>query len=507
MSVQSVEYTPYTNTVPLIGDARPKHLTEYDFYRLQSYQIYEQIYWNVMDTFKLVARGTDALPIYIPTARTLIDTTNRYVGKNIGWRPEMGSAGSQEEADQMMLAFNALFRRERFATKFNSAKKYGMMRGDWLFHVLGDPLKPQNRRLRILEVDPGAYFPVSHPDDPDRIIGIHLIEIISDGENSFVKRQTYTKGAEPLDNLDGHDPTIWSGTSIYDLEKWAELDESAVKTVVAPFQLDSRITSIPVYHIRHQEQGGNPFGISELRGFERIMAAINQGISDEELALALDGLGVYHTDAPPPEDAETGEPVNWRLGPGKVVEHADGKKFERVNGVNTVTPYMDHLKYLTDSLREGSGTPAVAIGKVDVTVAESGIALAMQLAPMLNKAEQENGIITDTMAQMFWDLRAWLDVYEGMSFPNTAMVPVFDDAMPFNREARVKEVLEIVAAGIATSEWGRAELANLGYVFPEDEGNNLVMEAQAKALAGDPFAARAVLELEGTQTEEEAGVS
>lgn len=501
MSVQAVEYTPYTSVVPLIGDARPKHLTEYDFWRLQSYQIYEQIYWNVQDTFKLVARGTDSLPIYIPTGRTIIDTLNRYIGKNIGWRTELGQAGQQLEADNMLLAYNALFRRERFTAKFNAAKKFGMVRGDWLFHLLADPLKPQGTRIRIIEVDPGAYFPVTHPTDPDRIIAAHLIEIIAEGDKTFVKRQTYTRGQDPLNN-DGSDTTIWSSTAIFDLEKWYALTESPITTPVPPFQLDPRITAIPIYHIRHQEQGGNPFGSSQLRGFERIMAGVNQAISDEELALALDGLGVYATDAPPPVDPESGKEINWRLGPGKVVEHADGKVFKRVNGVDSVAPYMDHLKFMIDHLRTASGANDAAIGQVDVTVAESGIALALRLGPTTTLAEQENLNTGDVLTQMFFDLRAWFAVYEALDFTNTQMLPVFDDPMPFNRDAKVNEILTIVAAGIATADWGRVELAKLGYAFPEDEGNNLVMEAQAAALAGDPFAARAALELEAGAVDE-----
>jgi hypothetical protein len=491
LSVQAVEllYTPYKSAIPLIGTARPKHLSEYDYWRISSYQVYEQIYWNVQDTFKLEARGTSALPIYIPTGREIVDTTARFVGKGLAWVAELG-LGQQVEADNLGLAINALFRRERMVSKFNSSKLYGLMHGDWCFHLMADVTKLPGSRLRIINIDPGSYFPVTHPDDPDRIIAVHLIELVVEGDKTYVKRQTYTKGQDPINN-DGTDTSIWSGLAVYDLESWFAVDASAVRTITPPFALPPQITAIPVYHIKNQEQPGNPYGNSEMRGFERMMAGVNQSISDEELALALDGLGVYATDASPPVDAQTGLPVNWRLGPGKVVEHGDGKKFDRINGIGSVTPVQDHLSFLIEHLRTGSGTPDAAIGKVDVKVAESGVSLALQLSPMIAKVDFNNQTISDVLTQFFYDLRAWFSAYEALQFPNATMLPTFLDAMPVNHDAKVKEIMAIVAAGIASAEWGRIELAKLGYIFAPNEGELVMNEKTATATAADPFAATA----------------
>jgi hypothetical protein len=496
VSTQVTEFNPYTTTIPFSGSARPKHLTDYDFWRITSYQIYEQIYWNVPDTFALVARGTEASPIYVPTARTIVDTTMRYVGKDLGWVVQPG-LGDQTQADELNVAMTALFARERFLSKYNMNKRYGMIRGDSIYHLLGNPLRPQGQRISIIEVDPAAYFPITHPDNPDQIIGVHLIEVILDVDKTFVKRQTYTRGADPVNN-DGSDLTVYTETAIFDMEKWQSLDDKAVKTIVPYQPLPPDITSLPVYHVRNIEEPGNPYGSSELRGFERIMAAVNQAVSDEELALALEGLGLYATDADPPVDPDTGLPVNWRLGPGKVVEVAPDRNFNRVNGISSVSPVQDHLGFLIDQLRQGAGVPEAAIGKVDVSVAESGIALALQLAPMIAKADERNQTIIDVFTQMFFDLKSWFAAYEGLRYPDALPVPVLGDAMPFNRSARVTEILNIVAAGIASAEWGRTELAKLGYTFDANEGNLIVAETLATAEANDPFAARAAGETVGS---------
>lgn len=487
MTVQAAEMlTPYSTAAPLMGTL-PTWMTPYDAQRILSYQIYEQIYWSVPDTFRLQMRGSDSDPIYIPTARTIIDTTNRYVGKDFAFAVET-DVGSEADQATLRNALTMLFRRERFWSKFTANKRYGLIRGDWLFHVLANPLKPQGGRIKIETLDPAAYFPQFHPDDPERIIAVHIVEQVVDGDEVRIKRQTYQRGADPLEN-DGSDTTIWNSIGLFDPKAWEDITLNPVKKLKELTQLPPQITAIPVYHIRNIESPGDPFGSSEIRGFERVIAAINQAISDEELALALDGLGMYATDGGPPKD-ETGQVTDWILGPGSVVEHAKDSKFARVTGVQSVTPVMEHLAYLANSLKEGSGTPDAAIGKIDVTVAESGVSLILQMGPMLAKVGERDQEITDTMRQMLYDLNGWLAAYEGVITPAVA-VPVYGDVIPQNVDKLVTEIMAMVTAGLVDSEWARQEIAKLrGYVFPEDIGTAVQNEMQQRATAMDPFGER-----------------
>lgn len=489
MSVQAVEaFSPYSNVTSQFTEGIPTWMSRYDAERVHSYQIYEQIYWNVPETFKLVLRGEEnASPIYVPTARTIVDTTNRYLCPNPGFLidPDWGSPEEQELARRQ---FSALFRRERFWSKFQSNKQYGVMRGDWCWHVLANPLKPPGRRIKIEPIDPAAYFPVTHPDDPDSIIAVHIVEQVMDEEDKvFIKRQTYTKGADPVGN-NGSDTTIYNSIGLFDIEKWESLDDSAIKVIKPPTPLPPAIKAIPVYHIRNIEAPGDPFGSSELRGFERIMAAVNQAVSDEELALALEGLGLYHTDGGPPRD-EAGRVTDWVLGPGRVVEHGPGSSFGRVNGINSVAPVQDHLKFLIGQLKEASATPEVATGKVDVQVAESGIALVMQMSPMLAKIEVREESVTDVHSQMFFDLRDWFVAYEGFDTPCIPL-PVWGDKLPVHREKAIKEILDIFSAGLADSTWAQAELGKFGFAFDAGMAGRILDEQAARAKATDPFASR-----------------
>lgn len=485
-------FTPYSTARLLMG-VLPTWMDEYDAERIAAYQIYEQIYWTVPDTFKLVSRGTEAKPIYIPNGRTICDAADRYTAAGFGYSvdPQFGSMSEQATAS---LAFKALFDRERFLSKFHANKRLGIIRGDWAFHIMADPLKPEGKRISIYTVDPAALFHVYHPDDIERVMGIHVIEQYQDGDKALIKRQTYSKGPDPYDPSKD-DGQIWSSLAIYELEGWNTPQAKAAQKIVEPFALPPEITAFPVYHIRNQEEPGNPWGSSELRGFERVMAAVNQAISDEELALALEGLGMYATNSGPPTD-DDGNPVSWKLGPGRVVElNGEDTYFNRVAGLGSVAPVQDHLKFLIDSLREGSGTPTIATGQVDVQVAESGVALALQMAPILSKTEIKDIGVRDVMTQFFYDIKGWMSAYEGYNTGLAIVAPRFGPKLPVNVEQEVKRVLAIVQGGMASADWGRTELTRLGYEFASDEGAKIVAQTAAAAVAADPLGARAAATL------------
>ncbi len=499
MTVQAVEaFSPYSNTLGMSASL-PTWMNEYDAQRINAYQIYEQIYWNVPETFKLSARGEENSPIYLPTSRTIVDTTARYVAVSPSFLvdPDLGSPDEQEQCRRM---FRSLFRREKFWSKFQANKLYGIMRGDWLWHILANPNKPLGTRIKLEPLDPAAYFPVTHPDDPDRIIAVHIVEQVVDPSDNktYIRRQTYQRGNDPIAN-DGSDTTIINSIGLFDVSEWQALGDRAITVLKPPTPLPPSIKTIPVYHLPNIVTPGDPFGSSELRGFERIMAAVNQAVSDEELALALEGLGMYATDGGPPRD-EAGRVTDWVLGPGRVVEHAPGSKFERINGISSVQPVQDHLRFLINQLKEAAAIPDAAVGKVDVQVAESGISLILQLQPLLAKRDLREEPIADVHTNMFFDLKMWFEAYEQFTTP-CIVQPVFGNPVPDDVDAVVERVLKIVDAGLADAEWGRQELSKVGYVFPDGTGQAVLDEMAARAAATDPFAARMQDDLESEDAE------
>jgi len=513
-------FDQYTTVEPLFR-AIPTWLEGQDQRRITSYMTYEQIYWNAPEAFRVVQRGDDAQPIYIPSGRQIVDTLHRFTANDLHITtepapPQPGeAAGAASDADIELadLWMDSLLTRERFYSRFSANKRYGIIRGDWLFHIYADPERDEGSRISILPVDPGSYFPLYNDDNIDEIIGCHIVDMyVKDNGDEVIRRLTYRKETES-----GGPSRILMSEALFEVDGWGQpgTDMNEVKVTDPDFDevqdvaLPDAIDSIPVYHIKNFTEPNNPFGSSELRGMEVLIGAINQAVSDEDLTLALEGLGVYRTTSGPPVDQDTGEEMPWNLGPAKVVEHDPETEFDRVSGVGSVAPFQDHIGYLHEQLDLGSGTPAVAKGDVDVQVAESGVALAIRMGPLLALAKEKEHDITDVLRNLLWDLRKWIVAYEGGPIVQAVMriqwMPNYGDKLPLNREQRFREIMEMVDKGIVSLKWARAELEKLGYEIgdPEDMMNEVLEEKIASAtVAQDAFGARVDNELGEAEQEE-----
>lgn len=501
-------YGPYS-TVAQFFTALPAWVPPDHQERIASYEIYEALYWSHVDLqYKVMTRDTaEESPVYVPSTKIIVDTVNRYVGNGFSFRvePETGTPASRALALQ---ALTALFRRERFISRYNSNKRYGTIRGDWGWHITADPNKVAGARLRIMPFNAGSYFPVTEADridggDPERVIAVHLADRIQVGDEYRVKRQTY----EVLDN-----GLIQSETVLCEEDKWWPEGEDAEVSVVAqilpPTVLPPDIKTIPVYHVPNTYEPGFLFGSSELRGLEVIAAAVNQSVTDEDLALALIGLGVYATDQPgSPIDPTTGQPRDWFIYPGAVIENSKGLR--RVEGITTVAPYDSHIDRLMKFAREASAATDAATGRVDVAVAESGVALTLELGPILAKAKEQDELIADVHNQMLFDLRTWLRVYEGVNIDDVSVVASFGEKIPANKAKETELTTGLVAAKIMSAQTAREYLATVGYanVFAPDEEERIVVEAQMLAsaeLGADGLGERTAAEQEGAVSPDDA---
>ena len=488
------DMTPYSTAKPLLG-ALPQWIAdEQERQRVAAYMLYEQIYWTVPDTFKLVQRGSEDKPIYIPSGRIIVETLHRYLAASpdIIPDPTFGTPNDQLLAQQVM---DDLKKRERLLSRFNANKRYGIMRGDWAWHLYADPARPPGSRISILPVDPASLFPIYNPVNVDEIIGWHIVDqYVDDSGKPFVRRLTYRKqtgtgGPSPIEVTD----------ELYKVDEWGGpgMDQEArpEQTMAPPQVLPSPIDDLPVYLIPNFQEPGLIWGSSEMRGLERIMAAVNQTISDEELALALEGLGVYATDAGTPVDDDDNE-VGWNLGPGRVVELPDGKKMERITGVSSVTPSQAHLAYLHDMIDQTVGLSAVAKGRTSVDVAESGIALMLELAPLLARVAEKEQVVTDVMGNMLFNIGKWFSAYEGTAFNSlwevSRWVIKYGPKIPPNRKAEFDELISLAGLeGVVPKSYIRTRLRKLGYEDMPDEATILAEIAAEQQQAADQAGARA----------------
>jgi hypothetical protein len=486
-----LDFDQFSTVKPLLSGYPAWIGDELEQKRIAAYQMYEQIYWNVPESFKLVQRGDEASPIYIPSGRIIVETMNRFVspGMKIIPDPNFGDPNAQALAVQVM---TDLVRRERLYSRFRANKRFGIMRGDWAFHLYADPNKEPGSRVSIFPVDPGSLFKIWNPENLDEVIGYHIVDqFMGDGQNgtdrgkAYIRRLTYRK-----ETGKGGPSPITVEDIIFEVDEWggpgmAEDDEKIVKVLRPATRLPDPIDDLPIYHIMNFDEPGGPWGSSEMRGLERIMAAVDQGISDEELILAVEGLGVYATDAGAPQDPDTGEDMAWNLGPGRVVEVPAGNYFNRVSGINSVQPLQDHLKYLHERMDEAASTPAVAKGKVDATVAESGIALLLQHGPIISLSDEKDGIVIDVMTNMLFNLSKWFVAYEGSAMnslvSDTRWVPIIGDKIPPNKQKQFDNIIAMISGKIIPNEVGWDMLRKLGYELPDNATMSTTMSAQTAA--------------------------
>ena len=498
--------TPYSGARKLINTADiPTWMNPYDAERLASYNLYENIYWTVPQTYKLLQRGSEENPIYIPSGRIICNTIDRYAGPN--WRPVMdGTYGTPEQQATALAFLKNLFKRERMASQYDANKLYGHIRGDWVFTITANAAKPVGTRLTLKAIDPGLVFPIPDPKDDDRDLGIDLIEQIMVGEDLRIKRVRYLKSEHP-DHPSGSlmpGGPISYQVDVLEVENW-ETEPKTIKNpdyTVDPVELNPLITSVPVYRIKNFEEPQNPWGSSEMRGIERLFAAINQSITDEELTLALDGIGMYASEKGRPIDA-SGNPTNWVLGPGRVVHD---ETFKRIDGVRTVQPFLEHVKYIEERAHQVTGASDVARGIVDVTVAESGIALALRMGPILKSAERKETLIRESMDQFLFDLRVWAKVYEGVDLTGIMVESEFGEKMPKDNEKRFNELMQLYTADppLITAAYFRDACREMGIEIPIDLDGAAVAEERAQmAEAMDPYGARVNEEMDAAGGEEE----
>jgi hypothetical protein len=464
--------TPYSTIMPLLGNQELQSwVPAEDVERISAYFKYDDIYWNMPETFKLQKRGDDSAPIYIPNPRTVVDTTAYYLLKGLQLTIE-----NEEKHRPLRDALRTLLRREKFYSKFHVAKHAGVARGDFVFHITADPDAPDGEKISISSVLPHNYFPVRDPDDDTKIIKVHLAdEFTNEQGRSVVKRLTYEYVKV------GKTRQVQRTEGIFEVKDWFDPKKSKqIQQTLKRELLPPQVTNIPVYHFPNMQWDGEHFGSSEIKGMERLFGAVNQTISDEEMALALEGLGVYATDAAGPVD-DDGNDLDWEIAPARVMEVPAGSSFKRVEGVGSVKPMLDHIGYLDEKLFEATGTSDVARGKVDVQTAESGIALAIKFIPQLAKTEERDVQGVETLYLMFQDWKFWHDAYENEDFGDVDIIPILGEKLPLNRTSILNELNNMLDRKVISKKFYRQVMAaKLDYEFPDDIEQQILDEQKAQ---------------------------
>lgn len=492
----------------------------WDLKRIQSYDYYEDLYINATQNLALNLRGEDQVPLLVPNARKIVEATHRFLGKNLDYFVDAtGDGGAQQQVEDWWKDF---YKREAIRSKFESNKRWGLIRGDAAFYVYAKPNKTAGKRLCIEELDPRFLFEINEaPGDAKETSGYHIVEKVQDfreadkPDKQVAKVRTFRKVYDESGAVTG----VTSELKFYEIGKWddrtvkAKADQERVPNADSdedPEFIGSEsvpITNLPIYKWRTRPPQNSNWGHSILTGLETLLYAINQSLTDEDLTIVFQGLGMYVTTAGRPKD-DNGNPTPWNIGPKQVIEIGQEQDFKKVTGVDSVTPFQDHMNFIDEKgISESSGTPEIAIGRVDVAVAESGISLQLQMMPLIASNGELELEMINILDQMHYDITTqWLPAYEAEMFGDSetmtqlTVVCIFDDPMPKNRDAEVTETQLLYTNGMILTVMMIDKLRQLGWRWPTHDATGLALtdddlalmlnqQAAAQAVAADPFSA------------------
>lgn len=482
MATKKKIFTPWSSLDQMLGKLPPWWPAE-EQQRIASYEKYDQMYWNDPTQYAIRVLE-DEQPLYVPNARVIVDTTAQWLMKGL---KVIADHGSGQELRQERL--DGFLKRERFYSKFNINKQAGITRGDSAFHITADPSKPPGSRISIDTLHPGMVWRVPDDDDPDKIVRIHVVDQWIDpndpAQEVKIRKLTYEKVGSGHEDYTGSQ-RIFREEAIYKLDgekgMWFGPTPELVKQILPREPLPENITQFPVYWIPNIDWESQLYGSSELRGLEFLEWAVSQGATDTQMALALEGLGVYATDGGRPVD-DRGREVDWEIQPGGVMEVPAGSYFRRVEGVGSITPMMEQLKYLESKMYAATGMTDVALGQVDVQVAQSGIALAIKFMPTLARIEPRDTAYKELLAQFFFDLVNWHDAYEEGEFKifPSCHIHIAESKLPINRTEKLNELNNMLDRNIISRAFYRREMHNLGYVIPDNIDEDIRKEKEADA--------------------------
>lgn len=237
----------------------------------------------------------------------------------------------------------------------------GGVSGDAFVKVAWDPpfVDPrgveQPGRVRILPLNAAYCFPEWHPHDRDRLLRFKL-KYRFWGTAPEGTRQVYTY------------------TEII-TDEWIEeyVNDELID------QRENPLGVIPVVHIPNIRISGSPWGLSDITDILSLNREYN------EKSLEISDIINYH--AAPVTILTGAKASNLQKGPKKVwsIPDPNAKAFNLEGGTEAIPAALEYLETVKRAMHEMTGVPESALGQMQPISNTSGVALAIQYQPMMQR--------------------------------------------------------------------------------------------------------------------------
>lgn len=211
-------------------------------------------------------------------------------------------------------------------------------------------------RVRILPLNSAYCFPTWHPHDRDRLLEFKL-KYRFWGTNTEGTRSVYT---------------------------YTELIRSdVIREYVNDELIDERPNAlgvIPIVHIANHPASGSPWGMSDVQDLITLNRQYNETATDIADIVNYHAAPITVVIGAKPSQLEKGTNRVWSIGNKDVDIH------NLENGVELEGP-LDALNMLKVAMHEMTGVPETALGQSQPISNTSGVALAIQFYPLMQKFE------------------------------------------------------------------------------------------------------------------------
>ncbi|KUL44809.1 hypothetical protein ADL22_12470 [Streptomyces sp. NRRL F-4489] len=328
-------------------------------------------------------------------------------------------------------------------------------------------------RVRILPLSSAHVFPEYHPHDRDKLTRVKI---------KYKFWGTSTDGTR----------TTYTYTEI--------LTDDRISEYINDDLVDDRpnpIGVIPIVHIRNIAVSGSPWGKSDLDDIIPLNREYNN------ITNAIADIINYH--AAPVTIITGAKATNLEKGPKKVWGGLpkDASVFNLESAVNLQGP-LEYLGILKNSMHELSGVPETALGKAQPVSNTSGVALAIQHFPLVQRASLKqmqygsgfkriNDLVLLTLYTYEPETRAYDPVTEGIkkdpSQPTIIDVHdpeayqadvVWPSPLPVDNIVKLNEIQLKMALGLESK---RSALNELGVEFPDEKLREIEEEQRQDVMA------------------------
>lgn len=419
-------------------------------------------------------------------------------------------------ADERQVWLDGWADTERMRAKMLETERESVQLGDGVYQ-LGWNSEKRRARLRIW--DPGFYFPVLDPDDPEdeyprRVHIAWQFERTSDGETkAFVRRITWSlEPIRPLVDAEGvpqatlpdgvtldanrrrvrrypwnDEPSPWACYMTDATWELSELGDRKVDDFDASRavyrtnsagqlvrDLDLGIDFVPVVHMPNTVAIKEHFGSSIIAAVAQILDDIAKSDTDLVAAAALAGTPMLGFSG-------TGATGDVAVRPGAMFNLGVDGRLSSVDLSASVQVLLDYSKYLLDRLSTNSRVPAEVLGRVKASDVAAGILMALSFGPLRALIEEMRLVRSEKHPLLLKFVQRFALLAGEISAPVMPAQVAFGSYLPSDAAAVIEAVSKLWAAKLIGRRTAIARLVDEGIV--EGDLAELLTEAEADAFA------------------------